>query len=91
MLSTALEKEREKNRLLQREVESLRGELSIAKKILRDSGEASQLYTALQKAKVALENMNGFGKGDLTVGELSDYVNEQCEDALATVKECGVE
>lgn len=34
----------------------------------------------------AFKKIYGYGKGDLTVGELCDYVNETCEEAFAHAK-----
>lgn len=44
------------------------------------------LLAVIEQCEKAFEKINGFGKGDLTAGELSDYVNEVSEESLAAIK-----
>ncbi len=90
MLSTALENEREKNRILQREVESLRGEVeSVKQSHIRDiykltnlGAQIDQAHRALKKAKECLE---------ACAGNNPDVLAPMFLAALQAIKECGVE
>ncbi len=76
---------------LQKEVESLRGEVEIANRIIRDSADAAKIYEALKKAKaLALSVKN---ESPESLDQITAFMEKRyaaIEALLDAIKECGL-
>ena len=54
-------------------------------KLTQAHSQLTRAHAVLKQAREAWERVNGFGRGDLTAGELSSLVSETAEEQIQAI------